>query len=233
VLAAEGVVTGYGRRLVLDGVTVSMKEGEVVALIGHNGAGKSTLLKALFGLLPLWGGRILIDGRVLTPSNRFELVHLGIAYVPQGCRVFSDLTVMENLELAGVPVRSRQRFRKGVERVFRLFPTLSAREKQRAGSLSGGEKQALALGSALVRFPRILLVDEPSMGLAPLLVKQTMERIHELNEREGLTVMIVEQKVREVIRIADEVYVLRSGVVSFHGPAEVLSDEAKLREVYL
>lgn len=232
-LNVNSLVTGYGKKQVLNGVTVDVSLGEIVALIGHNGAGKSTLLKAVFGMLPVWTGSVALDGsRVTAPAPR-ELLRAGVAYVPQGNRVFTDLTVRENLEMGGVTLPNGARLKEGVERVFTLFPALKPRLRQRAGTLSGGEKQMLALANVLVLSPRLLLLDEPSLGLAPPLVTQALQRIQQISRDSGAAVLIVEQKVREVLKIARRVYVLRSGKVSYSGTTESLQDEAKLREVYL
>jgi branched-chain amino acid transport system ATP-binding protein len=227
------LVTGYGKKQVLNGVSLEVSSGEIVALIGHNGAGKSTLLKAVFGLIPIWQGRVHLDGRAWPKLVPRELLRAGVAYVPQGNRVFTDLTVRENLEMGGVTLPDKQRLMEGMERVFALFPGLRERLKQRAGTLSGGEKQMLALGNALILSPKLLLLDEPSLGLAPPLVSEALGRIQQISRDSGVTVLIVEQKVREVLKIARRVYVLRNGRVSFTGQADDLKDETKLREVYL
>jgi branched-chain amino acid transport system ATP-binding protein len=233
IFRVESLVTGYGKKQVLNGVSLEMGRGEIVALIGHNGAGKSTLLKAVFGLIPIWSGQVFYDGAaVVTPKPR-DLLLAGIAYVPQGNRVFTDLTVRENLEMGGITLPTKQAVNEGMERVYTLFPTLKERLKQRAGTLSGGEKQMLALGNALILAPKFLLLDEPSLGLAPPLISQALGRIQQISKDTGMTVVIVEQKVREVLKIARRVYVLRMGQISFAGPADALGDDAKLREVYL
>jgi branched-chain amino acid transport system ATP-binding protein len=227
----DGLVTGYGKKQVLNGVSLEVAGGEIVAIIGHNGAGKSTLLRAVFGLLPVWQGRVSLEGKPLDHIGPRELLRVGVSYVPQGNRVFTDLTVRENLEVAGITLPSKVRLKEGIERALELFPALAPRLKQRAGTLSGGEKQMLALANALVVSPRLVLADEPSLGLAPQLVSGALRHIQELNRNHGVTILIVEQKVREVLKIARRVYVLRNGRVSFHGPTESL-DNAKLREVY-
>lgn len=232
-LRIQALTAGYGKKQVLNCVSLEVASGEVVALIGHNGAGKSTLLKATFGLIPIWSGTIHLNGNTWPKPTPRELLCSGVAYVPQGNRVFTALTVRENLEVGGVTLPAKERLREGIERVFTLFPALKPRLKQTAGTLSGGEKQMLALASALVLSPRVLLLDEPSLGLAPPLVSEALNRIHDISAASGVTVLIVEQKVREVLRIARRVYVLRNGQVSFTGPAEDLKDDAKLREVYL
>lgn len=232
-LQVQDLIAGYGKKQVLNGVSLNVGLGEIVALIGHNGAGKSTLLKAIFGMIPIWQGQVSLNGMVkLKPTPR-EMLHSGVAYVPQGNRVFTDLTVKENLEMDGITLSNKELLKEGIERVFTLFPALKPRLKQRAGTLSGGEKQMLALANALILSPKLLLLDEPSLGLAPPLVSEALGRIQQINRDSGMTVLIVEQKVREVLKIAHRVYVLRTGRVSFTGPAEELKDDTKLREVYL
>jgi len=233
ILHIEELVAGYGKKQVVSGVSVSLARGGIMALIGHNGAGKSTLLKAVFGLIPIWQGEVFLDGEAVPNPKPRELLRAGVAYVPQGNRVFTDLTVAENLEMGGITLPKKQQLKEGMERVFGLFPALKDRLKQRAGTLSGGEKQMLALSNALILSPRVLLVDEPSLGLAPPLVGEALGRIQQISRDAGMTVLIVEQKVREVLKIAHRVCVLRNGQVSFEGPAEALKDDAKLKEVYL
>jgi branched-chain amino acid transport system ATP-binding protein len=232
-LSVDALVTGYGKKQVVNGVSLAVARAEIVALIGHNGAGKSTLLKAIFGLLAVWQGQVAFDGNPLNSAKARDLLRSGLAYVPQGNRVFSDLTVRENLEMGGVTLPTKAHLREGIDRALALFPALKSRLRQRAGTLSGGEKQMLALANGLIVSPRLLLLDEPSLGLAPPLVSEALARILELSRNSGMAVLIVEQKVREVLKIADRVYVLRNGRVSFTGPAADLHDDAKLREVYL
>jgi len=232
-LTIDSLITGYGKKQIVNGVDLTVAPAEIVALIGHNGAGKSTLLKAIFGLLPIWQGRVAYHGKPLNSARPRDLLRSGVAYVPQGNRVFADLTVRENLEMGGVTLPTKVHLRDGMDRALHLFPALKSRLRQRAGTLSGGEKQMLALANALIVSPRLLLLDEPSLGLAPPLVSQALARIHELSRNDGIAVLIVEQKVREVLKIADRVYVLRNGRISFTGPATDLHDDAKLREVYL
>lgn len=232
-LRVRSLVTGYGKKQILNGVSLEVASQGIVAIIGHNGAGKSTLLKAIFGLLPIWKGQVSFGGDDLQSQEPRELLRAGIAYVPQGNRVFTDLTIRENLELGGVTLSTKALVDEGIDRVFTLFPTLKSRLKQRAGTLSGGEKQMLALSNALVLSPRMLLLDEPSLGLAPPLVSDALKRIQEISKSSGVSVLIVEQKVREVLAIAQRVYVMRNGSVSFSGPTSELADEENLREVYL
>ena len=232
-LRVDSLITGYGKKQILNGVSLDVTRGEIVALIGHNGAGKSTLLKAVFGLIPIWQGSVFFNGQACASPKPRNLLHAGIAYVPQGNRVFTDLTVHENLEMGGITLSSKQQVRDGMERVFTLFPALKPRLKRRAGTLSGGEKQMLALGNALILSPKLLLLDEPSLGLAPPLVSEALGRIQQISRDNGVTVLIVEQKVREVLKIADWVVVLRNGRVSFIGDSLALKDDRKLKDVYL
>jgi len=224
VLILDEITAGYGRKPILKGVSLRVEPGEIVALIGHNGAGKSTVLKSVFGLLPPTGGRMTLWGSELRSPTPAELLRRGVAYVPQGNRIFPDLTVRENLEIGSV---------EEVERILALFPRLGERLRQPAGSLSGGEKQMLALATALLRSPRLLLLDEPSMGLAPPMVTLALGQIRRVAVDLKVSVLIVEQKVREVIAISDRIYVLRHGAVAFTGAAESLRDEEMLRAVYL
>lgn len=232
-LSVDSLVTGYRKKQVLNGVSLDVASGEIVALIGHNGAGKSTLLKAVFGLVPIWKGQVVLDEESVSSPSPRHLLGKGVAYVPQGNRVFTDLTVRENLEMGGVTLPNGARLNEGIDRVFTLFPILKSRLRQRAGTLSGGEKQMLALANALILAPRLLLLDEPSLGLAPGLITETLGRIQQISKNSGVAVLIVEQKVREVLKIAQRVHVLRNGLVSFSGTTDSLSDDAKLREVYL
>jgi branched-chain amino acid transport system ATP-binding protein len=232
-LSIDGLIAGYGKRQVLKGVSLNVAPGEIVAIIGHNGAGKSTVLKAIFGLIQPWHGCVTLDGQVLDSPTPHKLLRAGMAYVPQGNRIFADLTVRENLEVGGVTLSSKAQLCEGIDRVLSLFPALKGRLKQRAGTLSGGEKQMLAFGNALVLLPRMLFLDEPSLGLAPPLVSDVLGRIQEMNRSLGVTFLIVEQKVHEVLKIAHRVYVMRNGSVSFSGPTSELAVERKLREVYL
>ncbi len=231
-LSVEALVTGYGNKQVLNGITVRVAPGEIVALIGHNGAGKSTLLKAIFGLLPIWQGNIWFEGKVLRSAHPGQLRRQGVVYVPQGSRVFAEFTVGENLEMGGLIISNQTLVKEGIERVLTLFPVLKSRWHQKAATLSGGEKQMLALGTALILSPRLLLLDEPSLGLAPRILDRAFGLIQQINADFNVTILIVEQKVREVLKLAQYVYVLRNGKVSFSGTPE-LFDDIKLSQVYL
>lgn len=231
-LYVDNLITGYGKKQILKGITVEVALGEIVSLIGHNGAGKSTLLKAIFGLLPVWEGQIFLDGKLLTSLNPRNLRRLGVVYVPQGNHVFADLTVSENLEMGGISLSKKARLKEEIERVLTFFPDLKHRLHQKGATLSGGQKQMLALATALLFSPRLLLLDEPSLGLAPPIFAQSFDRIQQINRDLDVSILIIEQKVREVLKIAQRVYVLRNGRVSFSGAKEIF-DDAKLREVYL
>lgn len=233
ILHVNELVTGYGKREVVNGVSIEVLSGEIVGVIGHNGAGKTTLLKAIFGLIPIWSGEVSVANEVVRLPTPLALLQAGVAYVAQGNRVFHDLSVRENLEMGGLTVPNKHLLNEGIERALDLFPALKPKLRQRAGTLSGGEQQMLALSNVLVLSPRLLLLDEPSLGLAPRLVSEALTRIKEISSDSGVAVLIVEQKVREAMKIAGRVYVLRNGKVSFCGPTEDLRDDDKLREVFL
>lgn len=234
ILTVEHVGAGYGQKQVLNDVSLTVQKGEIVALIGHNGAGKSTLLKVIFGLLRTWGGEIRFNGQASShPMKPVRALAAGVAYVPQGHRVFDDLTVYENLEVASFAARGWSSAKGGIERAFSIFPSLRSHENQRAATLSGGEKQMLALASVLAVSPRLILLDEPSLGLAPHMIGQTFERIRSVSSELGTAVLVVEQRVREVLKLANRVYVLRGGEVAYTGSAmDLAQDESKLRRVY-
>jgi ABC-type branched-subunit amino acid transport system ATPase component len=233
-LSATNIAAGYGGKQVLSGVHLHVARGETVAIIGHNGAGKTTLLKALFGLVELADGCVALDFGSWKPDPRL-LLRAGMAYVPQGNCVFPNLSVRENLQLSALSsVRGAIPFDSTLEEVVSIFPALHGRLRQIAGTLSGGERQMLALARALILKPQLLLLDEPSLGLAPPLVKKTFGLIRDLAVERAMGVLVVEQKVREVLRVAHRVYVLRGGQVVFHGAARELSEnDEKLRAVYL
>ncbi len=232
VLRVEKFVTGYGVRPIVHQVDLEVRAGEVVAVIGHNGAGKSTLLKGLFGLLPAWSGNVAYP-RVPGGTKPRALLRGGVAYVPQGNRVFPRLTVLENLQLSAVVLQTVSRRKAAVEGALELFPALRGRETQRAGTLSGGEKQMLALACAMSLKPHLLLLDEPTLGLSPALVKAALNRIAAICADANVGCLVVEQKVHQVLRVSDRVYALKGGAVAFAGASADLADERKLREVYL
>ncbi len=220
VLEASDLVAGYGTKQVLHGVSLRVEAGEIVALIGHNGAGKTTLLKTLFGLLPALGGGVRYGGRPIAGRRAALNVRDGLSFVPQGHGIFTDLTVGENLELGGYSVGAADPERLAV--IYDLFPILKERQAQRAGTLSGGQQQMLALGLALVLRPKLLLLDEPSLGLAPVLVQRVLESVQEINRRFGTAVLLVEQNVKQALRIASRVYVMKVGQISLEDQASAL-----------
>ena len=230
-LDIQGLRSGYGRVEVLRGVNLQVRPGEIVALLGSNGAGKSTLNHTVSGLVPPWGGRVVFDGIDLTGAHYRDVVRAGLIQVPEGRRIFPNLSVLENLEL-GAFTRARERRAANLERVFTTFPRLKERIAQKAGTMSGGEQQMLAIGRGMMAEPRLLILDEPSLGLSPLLVEQMFALVGRLHE-EGLAVLLVEQNVGQSLEIADRAYVLENGAIRFEGrPAELLASD-ELRRAYL
>ena len=222
----------YGAIHAIQGVSFGVEKGEIVTLIGANGAGKSTTLKTISGLLRPRSGFIKFDGQELTRVPAHQTVALGISQVPEGRRVFANMTVLENLELGAYRRQDRAGVRADLERVFTFFPRLAERRRQLAGSLSGGEQQMLATGRGLMSRPKLMLMDEPSMGLAPLLVKEIFQIIREINAA-GTTILLVEQNANMALSIANRAYVLETGKIVLAGPAEELAQDAKVKEAYL
>lgn len=212
-LEVQGLVTGYGRKQVTFDVSLRVDAGEIVALMGHNGAGKTTTLKAIAGLLPAWSGRVVLDGEPIDHVGSAVRVRRGLTLVPQEHFVFADLTVAENLELGAFSLADTKAVAGQRDRVLALLPILAERRSQLAGTLSGGEQRMLSLGMALMRKPRLLLLDEPSLGLAPLLVERIMQTVQDITRSDNLTVLLVEQNVRHALAIAGRVYVMRTGRV--------------------
>jgi len=225
--------SGYGKKQVLYGISLEVKEGEIVALIGPNGAGKSTVLKTVCGLIPLWNGHIQFENTNISNSNPAKNVSRGITFAPQGSRVFADLTVLENLEIGGFRLK-RKELKVRIEEMFQMFPILKERYKQDAGDLSGGEQQMLAIARSLIPKPKLLMLDEPSLGLSPNIMKEVFEKIVEINKNNGVSILMVEQKVREVLKICSRVYSLKLGRVSYDGDSEELTDnKEKIKELFL
>jgi branched-chain amino acid transport system ATP-binding protein len=230
-LEVAGLRGGYGRTEVLRGVDLRVDAGEVVALLGSNGAGKSTLNNTVCGIVPAWSGSVVFEGRELTRAHYRDVVRAGLIQVPEGRRIFPNLAVRENLEL-GSFARGRERRRANLERVLAIFPRLAERMDQKAGTMSGGEQQMLAIGRGLMAEPRLLILDEPSLGLSPLLVEELFALIRRLHD-DGLAVLLVEQNVGQSLEIADRAYVLENGSVRFEGrPADLLASDT-LRRAYL
>ncbi len=222
---------GYGAVEVLRGIDLNIGAGEIVAVLGSNGAGKSTLNNTVCGLVPAFGGRVAFQGRDITRARHTDIVAAGLIQVPEGRRVFPNLSVRENLEL-GSYRRGREHRARNMQRVFASFPRLEERTAQRAGTLSGGEQQMLAIGRALMAEPRLLILDEPSLGLSPMLVDEMFSLVKRLNA-EGLSILLVEQNVGQTLEIAHRAYVLENGAMTFHGtPAELLGN-SELKRAYL
>ncbi|WP_433355031.1 ABC transporter ATP-binding protein [Microtetraspora malaysiensis] len=222
----------YGGVHALRGLSLTVGEGEVVALLGNNGAGKTTTLSAVSGLVRPSAGRITYEGRDITSAKASAIVRLGLVHVPEGRRVFSTLSVHDNLLLGGYAVRDQAEVKRRIDRVYGLLPRLAERAGQQGGTLSGGEQQMLAIGRALVTGPRLLLLDEPSMGLAPLVVAAVMDVIREINA-EGTAVLLVEQNARAALKIAHRGYVIENGSCVLTGTAADLRDDARVAEAYL
>ena len=222
---------GYGRIEVLRGIDLALRPGEIVALLGSNGAGKSTLNNTVCGLFPAFSGRVAFEGRDITRARPADIVAAGLIQVPEGRRVFPNLSVLENLEL-GSYRRGRERRAPNLERVLGVFPQLKGRLAQRAGTLSGGEQQMLAIGRGLMAEPRLLILDEPSLGLSPLLVEELFSLIKEINEQ-GLAILLVEQNVGQSLEIAHRAYVLENGAILFQGTPDELLANSDLKRAYL
>ncbi len=231
-LTLSDIRVRYGSVEVLHGINLRVEEGEIVTILGANGAGKSTTLLTISGLVRPSSGEITFDGKALLKIPSHEVVNLGIAQSPEGRRVFGPMTVLENLRLGAFSVRDEQTTARTLEWIFELFPRLYERRQQLAGTLSGGEQQMLAIGRALMAQPRLLLLDEPSLGLAPLLVRSIFETVRSINER-GVTVLIVEQNARAALKLATRGYVLEVGNMVKEGRADELLADPSVREAYL
>ena len=231
-LTLSDIRVRYGSVEVLHGINLRVEEGEIVTILGANGAGKSTTLLTISGLVRPSSGEITFDGKALLKIPSHEVVNLGIAQSPEGRRVFGPMTVLENLRLGAFSVRDEQTTARTLEWIFELFPRLYERRQQLAGTLSGGEQQMLAIGRALMAQPRLLLLDEPSLGLAPLLVRSIFETVRTINER-GVTVLIVEQNARAALKLATRGYVLEVGNMVKAGRADELLADPSVREAYL
>jgi branched-chain amino acid transport system ATP-binding protein len=232
-LVVEGLRVGYGKVEVLHGIDLTVAPGEIVALLGSNGAGKTTTLRALSGLEPVRGGQVALGGESLNGVKAHRITALGLAHVPERRRLFSPLTVEENLRLGGYLIRDQAaELKRRMETMYALFPRLAERRLQLAGTLSGGEQQMVAIARALVLQPRLLVLDEPSMGLAPLIVRLIFGIVKRLRD-EGMAVLLVEQNARQTLRIADRAYVLESGSILIHGAAADLALDPRVQAAYL
>jgi len=231
-LALRDLEVAYGGIRAVRGINLTVNEGELVALIGANGAGKSTTLRAICGLVPVAGGSISYAGRDMTGTPSYELVRQRLVMVPEGRGIFGQLTIEENLAMGGYTRRDAAEIRRDTERVFELFPRLAERRKQSAGTLSGGEQQMVAMGRAMISRPRLLLLDEPSMGLAPLMVDKVFEVVRTIAS-EGVTILLIEQNAKLALENSHRGYVMESGELILEGPAQQLLHDPKVREAYL
>ena len=231
-LRLDGVQAGYGDLTAVRDVSLEVRTGEIVALIGGNGAGKTTTLRAICGLVPLRGGRVELDGVSIGGRPPSAIVAGGIAHVPEGRQLFPTMTVLENLELGARTPESRRRRAENLDRVIALFPRLGERRGQLAGTLSGGEQQMTAIGRALMAHPRLLMLDEPSLGLAPVVVTSIFQNLRTIND-DGVTILLVEQNVLRALRLSHRAYVLENGTITLAGPSpELLTDES-IKRAYL
>lgn len=231
-LTLDNVSAGYGSFQALAGISLEVQPGEAVAVIGPNGAGKTTLMRVISGLLPPWSGEVTFEDRALSSIARHKVVDAGIAHVPENRRLFPGLTVEENLKMGAYNERGRGRFRERLQEVYELFPRLRERRNQVSGTLSGGEQQMCAIGRALMSEPKLLLLDEPSAGLAPLVVKQVFDLIQQIRT-EGYTVLIVEQNVYQVLRVVSRAYLLETGTIQASGSSEELMRSDDVRKAYM
>lgn len=231
-LELRDVVSGYGASEVLHGITLTVNEGETVCLLGSNAAGKSTTLRTILGMVPARQGTIILRGDRIDGLRTTEIVEKGITLVPENRRLFGKMSVRENLDIGAQLRNDKDGIQSDIERVFAMFPRLKERVVQRAGTLSGGEQQMLAIGRALMARPTILLMDEPSMGLAPILVEQVFETIDEIN-KQGITILVVEQNANVALAIADRGYVIQTGRIVMHDSAEALLANPELSKAYL
>ena len=229
-LKIQNLKSGYDKMEVLKGVDFEIGAGEIVAIIGPNGAGKSTLLKSVFNQCEIYNGKIIFKNKDITKLPTHKLIRKGISYVPQGRQVFADLTVKENLEMGAFIFRDKELIEKNINNAFSRFPFLKEKQNDRAFSLSGGQQQMLAFARALMQNPKLLLLDEPSLGLSPKAMKEAFKIIQEINSK-GVAIIIVEQNAKQAVEIADRTYILRNGEVALTGGKEILDDE-KIKNIY-
>ena len=231
-LEVQDIQVYYGMIQALKGVSFSVNEGEVIALIGANGAGKTTTLQTLTGIIPAKAGSIIYEGKNLTKTPAHKIVEMGMAHVPEGRRVFADMSVYENLLMGAYTRKDKNEIAQNLEMVYKRFPRLKERTGQRAGTLSGGEQQMLAMGRALMSKPKIILMDEPSMGLSPIFVNEIFDIIQAVSES-GTTVLLVEQNAKKALSIADRAYVLETGKITMSGNAKDLLEDEAVKKAYL
>ncbi|MGP1377202.1 MAG: ABC transporter ATP-binding protein [Bulleidia sp.] len=232
-LQVENLVVHYGMIEAVKNISFEVNDGEIVTLIGANGAGKTTTMQTISGLLKAAHGSIRLDGQELTKLRAHQIVSLGLVQVPEGRRIFARQSVLENLQLGAYQRKDQAGIEADRDRVFELFPRLKERRQQTAGTLSGGEQQMLAIGRALMARPRMILLDEPSMGLSPLLVKEIFHIIQIINQQEHVTVLLVEQNARMALAVADRAYVLETGKITLHGTGELLAQDPRVQKAYL
>ena len=231
-LVVEDIHTFYGSIEALKGISIEVTEGEIVTLIGSNGAGKTTTLRSISGIVPPRTGRIVFEGREIQAMAGHEVATIGIAHSPEGRRIFPRMTVLENLEMGAFTRKDNKAIREDVDRVYSLFPRLKEREKQKGGTMSGGEQQMLAMGRALMAHPKLLLLDEPSLGLAPVIVDKIYEIIREINEQ-GTTILLVEQNANYALDVSARGYVLETGVVALSDKSDALRNDERVQAAYL
>lgn len=235
-LSVDNLTVTYGAVEALKGVSLEIREGDIVAVLGANGAGKTTLLKAISGLVPIKAGAIKLRGEDLSQYPAFRLAEMGIMHIPEGRKVFATLSVEENLNLGSWSIRKKispEELQTNLDWVYSLFPILKKRRKQLAGTLSGGEQQMLAIGRGLVSQPKVLLLDEPSLGLAPVLVLEILRVVRQIHAEQGVTILLVEQNARKALGIADYGYILETGKIALHGPADTLKTDEHVKAAYL
>jgi branched-chain amino acid transport system ATP-binding protein len=231
-LSMENVTTGYGKAQVLKKVNISLEKGEIVALIGANGAGKTTSLRCITGIIKPWEGTIKFNNQKIDALEPYEIVSFGISYCPEGRDIFANLSVYENLKVGGYLVKDRREFKSNLNRIYELFPRLQERRNQIAGSLSGGEQQMLAIGRALMSKPNVLLLDEPSLGLAPIIMESIFETIKQVNSS-GTSILLVEQNVSLALDLAERAYVLEKGEIKLSGESKDLRESEYVKNSYL
>lgn len=231
-LEVRNVSSGYGELQILWGASLAVEQGQLTALVGSNGVGKTTLLRTIIGQLKPWQGQVFFEGQDVSRLASHQKAEMGLILVPEGRQLFTDMSVLENLEMGATPKRARAKMAQNLERVFALFPRLRERAQQRAGTLSGGEQQMLAVGRGIMAEPKVLMIDELSLGLAPVLTLDLFQAMRQLR-REGITILLVEQNVRMALKVSDYTYVLSEGKVSLHGPSDVVEQNETVRSAYL
>ncbi|QEI09513.1 ABC transporter ATP-binding protein [Pigmentiphaga aceris] len=232
-LEVRDLHVSYGGVQAVGGVSLTVREGDITALLGANGAGKSSTLKAIVGAVKPQSGKVFFEGRDITGTQPDKLVTMGIAMIPEGARVFARQSVAQNLRLGAYTVRDEAIIKQRIDSVYAMFPRLLERREQLAGTMSGGERQMLAIGRALMSGPRLLLIDEPSLGLSPLLVEQVFDALQALNKQQGLSVLLVEQNMNQALEVAAGAYVMQTGRIALQGTAEQLAASDEVRRVYL